>query len=234
MASLITVNTTATTSEPEATLEVMLDSNNTTATTSETGTKGETKESQQITSSSSFTKPLSKSRHVFISCSSLSRCWQKVPKDVLSSSIFLFGSKYSWVFPKTKEELKDAKRQPGRYHQMDKDFLDLVQQKYDKGEVYFLKSEELEYKYYPGPPDLKAYTRLSEWLVEKHNLPPLILSNQKWNSLFKNKEQVEKMKYCKKKDRIIKNYTGGFHEYNELLQLLDTSFGDKIIPKLIW
>ena len=60
MASLITVNTTATTSEPEATLEVMLDSNNTTATTSETGTKGETKESQQITSSSSFTKPLSK------------------------------------------------------------------------------------------------------------------------------------------------------------------------------
>ena len=42
------------------------------------------------------------------------------------------------------------------------------------------------------------------------------------------------MKYCKKKDRIIKNYTGGFHEYNELLQLLDTSFGDKIIPKLIW
>ena len=69
-------------------------------------------------------------RYMFISCTKLSHCWQQVPPDILQSSLLLFGSKYSWLFPQTSEQVKDAKRQPGQYHLMDPKFLNLIQQKH--------------------------------------------------------------------------------------------------------
>ena len=83
---------------------------------------------------------------------------------VKTSSLFLFGSKYSWIFPSTKEEMNDARRQPGRYHLMSKEFKQLIQEKYEKGQVFFLKKEELEYSWVQyetcfGVPDFQNQTR---------------------------------------------------------------------------
>ena len=47
-------------------------------------------------------------------------------------------------------EVKEAKKQPGRYHLMDKDFLALVARKLERGEVFFLKRDDLRYNHYPG------------------------------------------------------------------------------------
>ena len=171
---------------------------------------------------------------IFISCSRLSRCWSTIAPTVLTSSLFLFGSKYSWIFPSTKEEMNDARRQPGRYHLMSKEFKQLIQEKYEKGQVFFLKKEELEYVMYPGPADPHAYERCSAWLSDIHGLPPLQLDRNFWNHEFSG-EKEKKLKvfqFSQKKEKIIQNFEKGWHEYNELLQLLATSCGDMVNPRL--
>ena len=172
---------------------------------------------------------------IFISCSRLSRCWSTIAPSVLTSSLFLFGSKYSWIFPSTKEEMNDARRQPGRYHLMSKEFKQLIQEKYEKGQVFFLKKQELEYVMYPGPADPHAYERCSAWLTEIHGLPPLQLDRTFWNQEFSSEKRTQsegKFQFSQKKEKIIQNYEHGWHEYNELLQLLATSCGDRVNPRL--
>merc|ERR1711957_1098029 len=102
---------------------------------------------------------------------------------------------------------KEAKRQPGRYHKMDKEFLALVRRKLERNEVHFLKAPTLQYTMYPGPPDPTAYLRVSKWLTSL-GYNPLQLDDQWWK---KNGGSGKK---------IIKNYRGGFHEYDEVMELL--------------
>ena len=171
-------------------------------------------------------------RFMFISCTKLSRCWQQVPPEILETSLFLFGSKYSWLFPQTSEQLKDAKRQPGRYHLMNPTFLKLVQEKHSRGEVHFLKSESLQYKQYPGPEDPLAYHRVNDWMTH-HNLPRLILDSTVWEHLFRANERSS-FKHCHRIKRIVKNFTKGYHEYGELLQLIATSCKGVVVPRERW
>ena len=191
-----------------------------------------TSSSTTTTTTSSVSSP----RHIFISCSRLSQCWKSVPADVLKTSLFLFGSKYSWLFPSSVEEKKEAQKQPGKYHLMDDEFKQLIQSKWLLGEVHFLKKEELKYVQYPGPPDEEAYTRVSDWLVNVHHLPKLQLGLEFWNDVFGQKS-MKQFKYCKSKKRILKNIATGRHEYDELCELLIQSCGDLIVPlvsKLKW
>jgi hypothetical protein len=90
------------------------------------------------------------SRDIVISCSTLIRCWQDIPPQVLDKVLFLFGSKRCWVFPQTDEERRDAQRQPGRYHKMNPELLALIAAKEERGEVHFLKRNDLQYECYPG------------------------------------------------------------------------------------
>jgi hypothetical protein len=187
------------------------------------------KTSKQSTGNETLTKP----RFMFISCTKLSHCWQQVPPEILATSLFLFGSKYSWVFPQTTEEVKDAKRQPGRYYSMDPAFLALIKEKYSRGEVHFLKSEELKYEQYPGPEDPLAYHRVNEWMTTVHGLPPLILDKTMWEDLFRANDRSS-FQYCPRINRIVRNFTKGYHEYDELLQLIATSCQGIVVPRERW
>lgn len=104
------------------------------------------------------------SRHIFISASALAQEWSTIPAAVLEHALFFFGSKKIWLFPKNKEQEEEARRQPGAYHLMDREFLELVSRKLERGHVFFLKREDLPYRGYPGPDDSKAYARANEWI----------------------------------------------------------------------
>eukprot|EP00500_Bicosoecida_sp_ms1_P014885 CAMPEP_0203827414 /NCGR_PEP_ID=MMETSP0115-20131106/58927_1 /ASSEMBLY_ACC=CAM_ASM_000227 /TAXON_ID=33651 /ORGANISM="Bicosoecid sp, Strain ms1" /LENGTH=203 /DNA_ID=CAMNT_0050736473 /DNA_START=30 /DNA_END=638 /DNA_ORIENTATION=+ len=118
-------------------------------------------------------------RAVFISASALASNWRSVPRATMHKALFFFGSKRRWLFPADEEERKEARAQPGRYHLMDKGFLALVAQKDARGEVHFLKRDDLAYERYPGPEDAAAYARASAWL-QGLGYAPLRLDDEWW------------------------------------------------------
>lgn len=169
-------------------------------------------------------------RHVFISCSALSREWRTVPAGVLESALFFFGSKRSWLFPSIAAERSEAMRQPGKYHAMDRDFLELIRAKERRGEVYFLKKPSLVYSHYPGPEDPQAFGRASEWLV-RNGGQPLQLDERWW------KEKGERwpgFKYVTQPYAVVANYRAGYHEYDEVQELLHQSDPGYLLPVHYW
>mmetsp|Transcript_39665 Transcript_39665/g.55247 ORF Transcript_39665/g.55247 Transcript_39665/m.55247 type:complete len:206 (+) Transcript_39665:15-632(+) len=157
-------------------------------------------------------------RFVFISASRFFLEWKKVPPEVLKQSLFFFGSKKTWVFPKTEIHRKDAERQPGPYPEMwrNKDFMSLLKSKDKNGEVYFLKRDDLPYQSYPGPKDPEAFPRASKWF-ESLSFNPLILDVQWW---IEKGDGSKDFRYERSVKRIIGNFTGGFHEYDEVKELI--------------
>jgi hypothetical protein len=166
-------------------------------------------------------------RDVIISCSTLIRWWAKIPRARLQASLFLFGSKRRWVFPATAEDRLDAARQPGRYHLMDRALLDLIAQKEQRGEVHFLKRDDLPYEQYPGDPDPGAYGRVSDWLVSL-GYPPLQLDASWWKDASRSVERAS-WRHCRDGAKVVRNFEGGYHEYDELLELLTQSYGDGLL-----
>lgn len=174
----------------------------------------------------------------FISCSTLGHQWKSIPKSVLQSSLFFFGSKRKWLFPSNRKEEKEAKEQPGRYHLMDPEFLSLVKRKDAKGQVCFLKSPDLDYNGYPGPKDPKAYERVSDWLKgvkvgngdgKETSFKPLLLNDSYWDKIDK-----KKLKYATSGMQVVSNYKNGFHDYNEVMELLLHSNPDSMLPVCRW
>jgi len=157
-----------------------------------------------------------KKRHIFISASALGRQWKKVPASVLQNALFFFGSKQSWLFPTTEAERREAAQQPGRYHKMDKEFLELVWRKLQRREVHFLKRADLQYLSYPGPDDPMAYSRASEWMT-KLGYGPLQLEDSFWQDKAGG-------------SNVVKNYKRGWHEYSEVKALLRASYPGVLTP----
>ena len=113
-----------------------------------------------------------KNRAVFISCSSLMRQFKDIPKPVLENSLFFFGSKRRWLFPADKAEQIESDQQPGGYGHMNPYLKKLIAEKEKKGQVHFLKRDDLLYARYPGPKDCEAFARASSWF-ENLGYPPL-------------------------------------------------------------
>jgi len=149
--------------------------------------------------------------YVFISATALARQWTKIPQDVMKSALFFFGSKQKWLFPTTPEEKAEAMAQPGEYALMAPAFKSIIRAKLDRGEVFFLKSPDLDYKRYPGPPDPGAYVRASLWLTNL-GYAPLNLDPAWWRE-----------HHPKDAERIVHNFQGGFHEYAEVQALVSRS-----------
>eukprot|EP00756_Hemistasia_phaeocysticola_P009053 Hpha_TRINITY_DN14816_c0_g1::TRINITY_DN14816_c0_g1_i1::g.170066::m.170066 len=155
---------------------------------------------------------------VFISCSALGQeGLEKIPESVRDSCLLLFGSKRKWVFPEGDEEEREAQGQPGHYHLMSRAFLDWVLIKEQRGQVHFLKKPDLKYLRYPGPRDGDAYSRVSVWL-QGMGYNPLRLEPEYWNE-----RNAKEFRYCKDPARVIRNFVQGFHEYDELKELLAAS-----------
>eukprot|EP00466_Bigelowiella_natans_P003033 jgi/Bigna1/86722/estExt_fgenesh1_pg.C_130064 len=175
--------------------------------------------------------------YIFISCSRLISEWRTVPKKILEGrSLFFFGSKRKWLFPETEPDVKEARRQPGRYHLMDKELLELIKRKDAKGQVHFLKAPDLKYKLYPGPPDPNAYQRVSDWLTKTSfdgkplGLKPLVLDDKYWK-----RNDALKLRHVSSGAKVVRNYQNGFHDYGEVIELLEHSNpGGACIPVLSW
>tara|TARA_Y100000816_G_scaffold83854_1_gene57532 strand:+ start:4048 stop:4554 length:507 start_codon:yes stop_codon:yes gene_type:complete len=159
-------------------------------------------------------------RYIFISASKLHKFWKNVSPDILNNSLFFFGSKRHWLFPKTEEEIEDSKSQPTDYLSFDKEFLNLIRRKEERNEVFFLKPKETEHA--------GDYNKVSEWLVS-NNLKPLWLNDTIWETM---KDYVTECNFYNVSIEKIKyNYTTGNHFYNEVMALLKYS-NNNLIPCL--
>ena len=91
-------------------------------------------------------------RYVFVSFSFLMKEYKEVPADILESSIFFFGSKRFWLFPSTDEEIEESRNQPTPYLSPSlQNLRDLVLRKEKRGEIFFLKPDNL------GEPDKEVF-----------------------------------------------------------------------------
>ena len=124
-------------------------------------------------------------RAIFISAKELMHDWRKVPMPVLENALFFFGSKRKWVFPYDQHERSEANRQPELFHRMPGELLQLIARKEQRGELHFLKRDDLAFKRWPGPPDPMAFQRASSWL-EGLGYNPLRLNPQFWEFATKN------------------------------------------------
>ena len=114
----------------------------------------------------------------------------------------------------------------GRYHKMHPELLSLIAAKEQKGEVHFLKRNDLEYDAYPGAEDPEAYRRASAWL-ERLGYDPLRLDDTWWLAPERRVASAS-WEHCQSGSRVVRNYRAGFHEYAELLELLAQSCGGKL------
>ena len=114
---------------------------------------------------------------------------------------------------------------------MEPALLELIAEKDARGEVFFLKRDDLPYEGYPGPEDPGAYARASAWLEGVGvGAGPLLLRDDWW----KREWRAEGARHCKDAARVVRNYRGGFHEYDELMELLQQSYGGALVPKCGW
>jgi hypothetical protein len=86
-------------------------------------------------------KQVAQKRVCFISASFLVRQFTKIPKEVLDSSVFFFGSKRAWVFPTTPAEKTDSLQQPTNYIGFPKEFKELILKKEQDKLCYWLKPD---------------------------------------------------------------------------------------------
>ncbi len=114
----------------------------------------------------------------------------------------------------------------GRYHRMPCELLSLIAAKEKRGEVHFLKRDDLEYNGYPGAEDSEAYSRVSTWLTGL-GYGPLCLDDRWWQAPKRRAESAS-WQHCRSGLRVVRNYRAGFHEYAELLELLTQSCGDRL------
>ena len=101
---------------------------------------------------------------------------------------------------------------------MPSELLSLIAAKEQKGEVHFLKRDDLEYTGYPGAEDPDAYSRVSTWL-EGLGYEPLLLDDDWWKAP-KQRVAAASWLHCQNGSQVVRNYRAGFHEYPELLELL--------------
>ena len=109
---------------------------------------------------------------------------------------------------------------------MPSELLSLIKAKEQRGEVHFLKRDDLEYNGYPGAEDAEAYSRVSAWL-EGLGYSPLRLDDSWWLAPERSLASAS-WQHCQSGSRVVRNYRAGFHEYAELLELLTQSCGDRL------
>lgn len=166
-------------------------------------------------------------RVIFLSCTKLMKSFSKIPRDILEHerTVFFFGCKKKWIFPLNEEDREERDSQPGRYKHMNAQLKELIERKLKSGSCHFLKKSNLRYKFYPGPKDPEAYERVSKWLTSLgHN--SLRLKKSYWM----NRSNLSRIEACK----VVRNIESGYHEYEQVKQLLQKSCPGYLLPILRW
>jgi len=142
-----------------------------------------------------------------------------VPVGLLeaSSTLFFFGSKRCWVFPRSPEEAAEAAAQGSTYTGIPSTLRELIARKEERGEVRFLKPDVL------GEPDVAVfgdYSGASTWL-QLHGLGPLRLDPGWWRSTggFRGGRHVGSGAGA----TVAANFQTGLHRYPQVMELLEQS-----------
>lgn len=135
-------------------------------------------------------------RIVFISASFLVREYASIPEDVLTTALFFFGSKRSWIFPISDDEKAESHAQPTQYLQFPDAFKELILKKETCNEVFWLKPE-------------CSYEQVSIWL-QSLGYKGLQLDDAYW--LTKPRGQL-----------VVENYKTGEHDYYAVIELVNQS-----------
>jgi hypothetical protein len=158
-------------------------------------------------------------RDVFISLSYLLREYNRIPRDVLETSLFFFGSKRMWIFPENKVQRDEAARQPTDYTKIPAEIRALIAAKEERGEVCFLKPDVL------GEPDVQVfgdYQRAAAWLAQQRDPDTgehynrLQLDASWWEQHFKGGTFCSKLQW----KGVVSNFTKGTHSYRETMELI--------------
>jgi hypothetical protein len=169
-------------------------------------------------------KASKRGRVVFISASFLVKFYRSVPEEVMRDAIFFFGSKRSWMFPKSDAERLESQRQPTNYLKFPRDFLDLIRAKEDAGLVYYLKPDE----------DYRKVSAFFEGIIDPvtgEHYKPLILDNNWWRKEYR--PATSKNRPPPSGERVILNYLEGAHDYYPTMELLSQS-NPTLQPVLQW
>ncbi len=114
-------------------------------------------------------------RYIFLSASFLSKQYKSIPAEIIDNAIFFFGSKRSWLFPKNREEMIEARNQQAKYLEFDEDFKSLILSKEGTKSVYWMLPEK----------SFKAFSHFLESIydpITKENYLPLILDISWWET----------------------------------------------------
>ncbi|MFI6341139.1 hypothetical protein [Streptomyces sp. NPDC050535] len=161
-------------------------------------------------------------RYVFLSATFLSKQYKSIPVEALENAVFFFGSKRSWLFPATREEMLEARKQSAKYLEFDEDFKSLIRHKEDQKQVFWLL---------PGK-DFSEGSALLEALTDPasgENYLPLILDENWWLTEFSSKDA----KYSQDAGLIVKNFKQGEFDYDAVTELLYQS-NPTLVPTLYW
>lgn len=161
-------------------------------------------------------------RYVFLSPKFLSKQYKSVPVEILENSIFFFGADRSWLFPSSREEMAEARKQTDKYLEFDEDFKSLIQHKEEKKMAFWL----LPKKSYAEGSEIVA--ALSD-PVSRENYLPLIAEEKWWNSEF----SVKDAKYCTTVKTIVDTIKEGSFDFDAVMELLYQS-NPTLVPTLYW
>merc|ERR1712039_1164461 len=160
--------------------------------------------------------------------------WKKEGDRFLGSipanALFLLGLKRSWLFPETRQDEVESRRENPKYtdskHQK---IRDLILEKETANQVFFLRTSNALAPF-PGfadprqvpPADPEVFQNASKWLqshmdpVTEQPYVPLKLDPSWWRTRFKATDK----RYTGAVDVIIKNFQTGAHDFAPVMELL--------------
>ncbi len=163
-----------------------------------------------------------KRRYAFLSATFLSKQYKTVPSEVLDNCVLIFGSKRSWLFPTTREEMTEARENPTKYLEFDEEYKSLILHKEQQKLVFWLLPE-------------RDYKRLSAFMekivdpVSGEKYLPLILDEDWWQTEFSTKDS----KYTSDVKQVVANFKAGEFDYDAIMELLYQS-NPTLVPTLYW
>eukprot|EP01116_Phalansterium_solitarium_P011233 TRINITY_DN26855_c0_g1_i1.p1 TRINITY_DN26855_c0_g1~~TRINITY_DN26855_c0_g1_i1.p1 ORF type:complete len:176 (-),score=33.89 TRINITY_DN26855_c0_g1_i1:627-1154(-) len=161
-------------------------------------------------------------RCIFISATYLVDDLGRVPPEVIQNAVFFFGSKRSWIFPSTQDEVKESRAQPTNYLAFPEHFKLLIQQKERDGLCFFLKPS-CDYGL------VSKFIEAIQDPVTGQCYQPLRLDPAWWRNDYKMTDSLTRVR----PERVIINFQTGDHDYSSTMELLYQS-NRTMLPVLQW
>lgn len=161
-------------------------------------------------------------RYAFLSATILSKQYKAIPSEVVDNCVLIFGSKRSWLFPTTLDEMLEARNNPAKYLEFDEDCKSLILRKETQNLAFWLLPEG----------DYKKLSAFLEKIVDPtsgKNYLPLRLDEGWWQTEFSTNDS----KYASDGKQVVANFKAGEFDYDAVMELLYQS-NPTLVPTLYW